>query len=470
MRKYSILRRAFATACGFIMFTFCALPVAARAGSSADTAPNAFGTPLTILEANGFDYIADSTTGLTDKAYSDDALQRLVDEYGRLIWKGMPYDEYKAAMNIAWTDRTVYESNPKTVKVDITKSYKFDDIVKIMEELSKYEGVYLYDIGDSLEGRDIYLLEVNVASDRPKETVMLTGTVHAREQAGTEYILKEIADLLSSGTKEAREVLATTRFLTVPCVNPDGREGVAFDTAHFRYSNGLLWKAAANGTDLNKNFPGVSCGEILKKNKVSKYLSTSDKSIYYPGEYAGCNPETCALMKFVYYGVAVAKAKILVDYHQQGRISYAGKPWQTKAQEQRCIDLSKTIMKKLSVGNSHNYLYWPEDDGYGLNGGGSTLTDFACSVATGAKYSPGYGFYVYTDGKKEYPLIMFEDLDKARFNVKEVNSEFATMTFEIGWGSETLGYSSNARKLLDKEYTKYHFDRVLYMLSEYAHQ
>ena len=87
-----------------------------------------------------------------------------------------------------------------------------------MKDLSCYEGVSLYDIGVSAEGRAIYALEVDVPSSKKKSTVVLTGSIHSRETAGTVFLLKELAELLSAGTRESKEVLATTRFRIVEAV------------------------------------------------------------------------------------------------------------------------------------------------------------------------------------------------------------------------------------------------------------
>lgn len=424
--------------------------------------------PATLEEVNSFDFLTDSCTGLSTRELSTAEITKKLASYGTFTGGGMPYSEYSEAMEQEWTDCTVYGKTPSAVKVDINTAYKYSDLVNIMESLSQYEGVYLYDIGDTYEGRDMYALEVDIPSDCSKNTIVLTGSIHAREIAGSVYILKEIADLLSADTKEAKAVLEQTRFLICACCNPDGREGVAFNTSKYTYNDGQLWKAAANGTDLNRNFPGVSCGQILKGNRKSSYISSSSAKIYYPGDYLGCNPETKALMKFIYYGVAVEQASLLIDYHQQGRISYAGKPWQTTAQELRCKTLAKDVFTVINQGNKSTYTYVPEESSYGLDGVGSTLTDYACSIATGAKYSPAYGFCVYTNGSAEYPLIMLKDLDSTKINIEEVNPSFATMTFEIGSGRSYLGYSADTRKKLAEEYEKYNFDKVLYKLAELA--
>ncbi len=425
-------------------------------------------TPATLAKMATIDYYADSVSELSDTQLSVNEIKKLISKYGKFDGNpGMPVEEYRAAMEYHWIDYTVYNKEPSAVSIDIAAAHTYDDYVKIMRQLSRYEGVYLYEIGFTYEGRRMYALEVDVPSDREKNTVLLTGLVHSRETAGTAYILKEIADLLSAGTEEAAEVLASTRFACVPCVNPDGFEAIAFNPSKYTYSNGVLWKAATNGTDLNRNFPGLAWGQILNGNKKSKYISTSSNKQFYPGEYAGCNPETKALIKFLYHYIVIEQAHILIDYHQQGAITYAGKPWSTSASQKACKELSDVVLKPMNK-KGRNYIWFKENEDYDLNGTGSTLTDYAVSIALGAKFSPAYGFCVYTDGKKEYPLAAIPKADKAPFKLEQTNPSFRTMTFEIGYGQQYLGYSESTRQLIAKEYETKNFGSVLYTLSDYA--
>ena len=453
----------------FLMVFICSNNGVSASAKKASSKPK---VSPTVVKANEFDYVSDSVTGLTTEAYSREEIEKLMKDYGKFLGPmGMPYDEYVEAMSAEWVDCTKYKKwgkVPKTVSIDISKSYTYDDLVKFMNNLSSREGVYLYDIGSTTSGKRMYALEIDIPSDKKKDVVILTGNIHARETAGSVYIIKEIADLLQSESEEAKKLLETTRFAIVACVNPDGRDGVAFDTKNYKYSSGKLWKATSNGTDLNRNFPGLVWSQIKKGNSRSDYISTSSKKMYYPGEYAGSCNETKVMMKFLYHFIVLEKAQVLIDYHQQGRIAYAGKPWQTNAQQKRCKTLANFLFKKMNVGNSKTYYWDSEENSYGLDGTGSTLTDYAVSLATGAKFSPGYGFMVYTDGSQEYPLIMIPRLEKTDFDVvNETNKKFATSTLEIGYKEEYLGYSENSRKLLKEEYYNYHFDRLLYYIREY---
>ncbi len=426
--------------------------------------------PETIRKVNTLDYYTISSTGLTEEAYSSSEITERVKGYAKFEGNpGMPAEEYRAAMSAEWEDCTAYGGALEELTLDISESYTYEDLVEIMTRLSACEGVYLYKIGKTTEGRDMYAIEVDMPSDIEKKTVVLTGTVHAREIAGSIFVLKELVDLIQDDSEEARQILSGIRFAAVACVNPDGRDGVAFDTKNYTYSDGQLWKATSNGTDLNRNFPGLSWGQIGNSYSKSPYNAKSADCIYYAGDYAGSCPETKALMKFLYHYVVVEKAAVLIDYHQQGRISYAGKPWDKKVHQDACRELSDTMFAMMNPGNSHKYSWVKEESSYGLCGQGSTLTDYACSIAYGAKYSAGYGFCVYTDGKEEYPLCMIPRMDKnAHELIAEPNPDFVTMTFEIGYGRAYLGYTEKTRGYLAKEYEDYRFGRVLYELADYV--
>lgn len=429
--------------------------------------------PETLKKVNSFDYYSDSISTITDKAYTQKEIRELISKYGTYLGNpGMSDELYKETMEAQWTDFTDYTHEYVPTELDLNKKYTYNELVNFMRNLSRLDGVYMYRIGETSSGRPMYALEVDIASKKNKDTVILTGTIHARETAGCEFILKQLSELLQDTSNKAQKVLKQTRFVTVPCVNPDGRDGVCFSTKKYTYKDDQLWKATSSGTDLNRNFPGLSWGQLLKGYEISDYISDSPKKLYYPGDYAGSAPETRAMMKFLYHYIVVEQAALLVDYHMQGRIMYAGKPWSSTEQSERCESLAKSISKTLNVGHvNEKYVYWPEEEEYGLNGVGSTLTDYACAIAYGAKFSRGYGFCVYCTAKKEFPLISIPRRDKTKKNLlPEANPFFATFSFEIGWGSSSLGYDKTAREKMAKEYTSFHFDKVLYNLSTLVHQ
>lgn len=446
------------------------IQTAAKADTQADIKTVTAGDKRnnTLETVNSFDYFTDSITGISNTQYTVEELRTAIAERGATFGgtPGMPVEEYRAAMEYKWTDCTQYGIEPEKIDFSLTDKYRYKDLENILKILSGYEGVYLYDIGRTTEGRTMYALEIDVPSENEKTTVILTGTIHARETAGTTFLFKEIIDLLQNDTEENENILKNLKLAAVLCVNPDGREGVAFDTSNFTYPDGQLWKAASNGTDLNRNFPGLSFSQIGKGNKKTPNISSSPEKIFYPGDHGGCNSEIRAMIKFLYHYIVIDKAPVLIDYHQQGSIGYAGKPWDSIAHQKACQKLADQMFEMMNKGNRRRYIWIPEPDEYGLNGTGSTLTDYACSVAYGAKFSPAFGFCVYTDGIREYPLCEIPKMDDSPIEFNIPNNNFRTMTFEIGSGRSYLGYSDTTRKQLAKEYEDYHFDRVFYRIYE----
>jgi hypothetical protein len=191
-------------------------------------------------------------------------------------------------------------------------------------------------------------------------------------------------------------------------------------------------------------------------------VRTKPSADNYSGKYAGSNSETKALMKWLYHYIVVDKALCLLDMHQQGSKIYAGKEWTTHAQERNANTLRTKVFQILNKGNNGRTYKTIEDEPIdGFDGSGSSITDYAVSIASGAKFSPTMGFCVYTDGEEEYVMMQIDDLDNIQFDVRVANMNFSTLTIEIGLGSKYLGNSAATRRLLAKEFIEYHFDQLL---------
>lgn len=418
----------------------------------------------TLELMSSYDYVGKSVTGLTRKKVKVSTLKKQVASYGTLYGTGMPYNEYKEAMSYMWEDATEYNKKPVKITVDINKTMNYDTYVDILKKLSRYEGVYLYKIGKSTEGRDLYAIEIDIASKHDKNIFMLTGQVHAREFAGGTYIVKQFVDLVQKAQtdKKTMELLKKNKYVAVPIINVDGREAIITSASKWTTKAGELWKAYTDGTDGNRNFPGLQWGQVAKGNRLKKIIEKAPGYANYPGSYAGSNCETKAMMKWLYHYIVVEQADYYLDLHQQGSVIYAGKSWQTKAQEQRCKNLRTDVLSLINSGKTkRKYCRIYEESTYGLAGEGSSLTDYAVGLAIGAKFSPAYGFHVFTDGKEEYALLQVKDLDKKPLKVKEANKSFAAITIEIGYGKKYLGNSSSTRSLLASEYTNYNYHKLL---------
>lgn len=415
-----------------------------------------------------YDYVNSSITGISKKKASLKTLQNNVKSFGKLYGTGMPFKEYEQAMCYEWEDVTQYGKKPSKVTVDLTKTMDYAAYVKTLEIISRYDGVHFYKIGKTTKGRDLYAIEIDVESDKDKNVIMLTGQIHAREFAGGTYIVKQFADLIQKAQKDKKtmELLKNNKFVAVPIINLDGREALIKETSDW-IRNGELWKAYLNGTDGNRNFPGLQWGQVIKGNRLKWIIEHKPGYANYPGRYAGSNNETKAMMKWIYHYTVVEQASIYLDLHQQGSIAYAGKGWQTRQQEQKSFNLRTKVLALINKGSTwRKYCRLNEETTYGLQGEGTSLTDYAASLAVGAKFSPAYGFCVFTDGNKEYTLMEIVDLDKKKIKVKTVNNNFAAISIEIGYGRSYLGNSYKTRQSIAKEYKNYNFDKLLETLPQ----
>jgi len=418
----------------------------------------------TLQRMSAYDYVGMSVTGISNQKDTLSNLQKNVKTFGTLYGTGMPYEEYKSAMSYQWKDVTEYDKKPIKINADLKQTMNYSTYASILKKLSRYPGVYLYQIGTTTEGRAMYAVEVDVNSSYSKNVIMLTGQIHAREFGGGTILVKELVDLVQKAQtdKNTMELLKKNKFVAVPIVNIDGREALINAASKWTTQSGGLWKAYTNGTDGGRNFPGLQWGQVAKGAVYKSIIASKPGYGNYPGAYAGSNNETKAMMKWLYQYTVVEKAALYIDMHQQGSIIYAGKTWQTKADEQKSKDLRTDVMNLLNKGITvRKYTRVYDGSLYGLQGEGSSLTDYAVSLATGAKFSPAYGFSAFADGKKEYILMQVKDLDTSRIKVKEANQKLAAITVEIGYGDKYLGNSAYARRLLANEYNYYNYSKLL---------
>ncbi len=420
----------------------------------------------TLEKMSSYDYVGNSVTGISMKKLSLKTLQNRMESYGKLFGSGMPYKEYQEAMSFQWVDAKEYDKKPVKVTVDIKNTMDYNSYVSTLKKLSRYDGVNLFKIGTSTEGRDLYAIEIDVESSTPKKVFMLTGQVHAREFAGGTFIVKQFSDLIQKAQTDPKtmEFLKNNKFVAVPIINVDGREALIKDQKKWTTRGGSLWKAYTNGVEGNRNFPGLQWGQLAKGKSMRSGIASKPSYANYPGSYAGSNNETKALMKWFYQYIVVEQAHAYLDLHQQGSIVYAGKGWQTRRQEQLSKDFRTSLLALMNKDWPRRRYSKTGDSSIGLQGQGSSLTDYATTLAVGAKFSPAFGFSAFTDGKKEYMLLEIRDLDNNKVKVEEANKNFAALTVEIGYGESYLGNSSYTRSLLAKEYVNYNFDELLLKL------
>ncbi len=191
-----------------------------------------------------------------------------------------------------------------------------DEIVTKLEAMAadRPDLVKLEDIGDSIEGRDIWAIRITGPGE-DKPAVLLTGTQHAREWISP-MMNMYIADALVYGydaDPAIRSLVDRVEFLIIPIVNPDGYVYSWTDFRMWRKNRRDNPDTDCEGVDPNRNWgyawggPGSGpspCGET------------------YRGPEPFSEPETAAVRDFVIANDRIASH---IDYHSYTELILT--PW-----------------------------------------------------------------------------------------------------------------------------------------------
>jgi hypothetical protein len=128
-------------------------------------------------------------------------------------------------------------------KPDFGKYSTYTELVDTMKELHKEYPEYtkLYSIGKTLQGRDLWTIEVTNFSTGPGEEkpgIWFDGNTHSSEPTGTNVCLKTIWYLVTEYGKDdtVTEIMDNRVVYVLPRVNPDGAE--IFLTKPYHYTSG----------------------------------------------------------------------------------------------------------------------------------------------------------------------------------------------------------------------------------------
>ena len=195
----------------------------------------------------------------------------------------------------------------------------------------QYNGfVKLYDIGDTIQGRDIWAVRMTQgARGRPlgsRPAVLYQGTTHAREWISTEVTMRLLEWFLAerrANDKDVKRLLKDVELWFVPVVNPDGYE--------FTFTDERLWRknlhdndddgniTNADGVDLNRNYPE-------HWNYDQEGSSSVISSETYRGADAASEPESQANIDLV---EDMADFRFAISYHSFGQLLLYPQGWQT---------------------------------------------------------------------------------------------------------------------------------------------
>ena len=265
------------------------------------------------------------------------------------------------------------------MKLEIGSSYSSHDYSNIAKELAnRYpEIISYYTIGYSHDKKEIYSLVMTknasemVASADFNVSRMhyyIEAGIHGRETVNPAILIKQIEDYATDYYKDShipgfnlQEILSKSVLHFVPLVNPDGHDLSKFGlgsviTPSAREillgiddKNFSQWKANIAGVDLNKNFPDFHLDRQsgVFEDKWQKYpgsfFSNKPSREFFPGPYAGSEPETEAVMNYM----ASYDFRSYVSYHSRGDLVYYEYIWYPDSYRKNALELAQ-ITKNIT--------------------------------------------------------------------------------------------------------------------------
>lgn len=208
--------------------------------------------------------------------------------------------------------------------------YGYDEMEQDIRALvTRYPFIELFTIGQSVEGRNLYLLRIG----RGTKQVHYNAAFHANEWITTPVLMKFLEDYAEA--YDSKQLLNgydmeylynTTSLYVVPMVNPDGVQLVlhGIDQSNPRYSEVLRinngshdfngWKANIHGVDLNDQFPAYWQEEFDRRGV------TAPAPANYPGPAPLSEPESQAMANFT----RQHNFRMILAYHTQGEVIFWG--------------------------------------------------------------------------------------------------------------------------------------------------
>lgn len=327
----------------------------------------------------------------------------------------------------------------KQINYNFEKKLRYAEIENIFNDLNKSDIVKLENIRKSFDGRNIYIIEIGKGS----KVTMFEGNIHAAEIAPLLYLTKyavNLVNLYEKGNKDVMNLLENNKIVIVPTINPDGYDYTIGGKSTINNKNSYVYqndsdieqdyyKANINGIDLNRNFPSRNGGLYFKKYTPSTTLSTkksTERLAYFPGDELASEPETKALIYFMYK--YQKDAHIYAAVHSAGRVIYHGKPDLSSEYNRICSKVGG-IVSNITGYQSLGVDY--EDVGYGSDG---SATDMISEIKHGFKFSTKIGRLVpNTNNIKldgSFCAMTIETLDRYTTDLKTIKEEYENNNLE----------------------------------------
>lgn len=214
----------------------------------------------------------------------------------------------------AWNVLTPQSTRPPSKGIS-GAYHTYDEVEAILRAMEGSGVAKVYDIGDSVEGRDIWAVRISdnpaVDEDEDEASVLFVGCHHAREWISVEvslYLAEYLTDNYATDP-EIQSLVDNQQIWIVPVLNPDGYV--------YTHTTDRSWRKnrrGGYGVDLNRNY-----GYMWGYDNEGSSGSTGDSD--YRGASAFSEPETQALRDLC----LAHEFRSMITYHSYGgEVAY---PW-----------------------------------------------------------------------------------------------------------------------------------------------
>ncbi|XP_045539218.1 carboxypeptidase D [Papilio machaon] len=273
--------------------------------------------------------------------------------------------------------------NPRHIDGLSAVDFAHHDYIKMEAFLQKLHEGYpditrLTSIGQSVEGRELYVLEVTRDPGRHipgKPEFKYVANMHGNEVVGREMLLllaKYLCQQYTSGDERIQKMLNNTRIHLLPSMNPDG-----YERSRERDFGSIIGRANAHDVDLNRNFP-------------DQFGPTQDNSLP--------EVETAAVMKWSQSIPFVLSANL----HGGALVAnypYDGNPHMSSGKEFLTPDNAVFVHLAHVYSNAHHKMH------LGQPCKGSPNEKFPEGIVNGAKW------YVLSGGMQDWNYLHTNDME-----------------------------------------------------------
>lgn len=359
-------------------------------------------------------------------------LDFLMDWSERLYFVCNPTELYRLqAEGISYVIETpnFYPYNQGDILIQGRINGAFHSYLELEADLMALEAAYphlakVVDIGDSLEGRNIYALKIsdNVNLDENEAEVFFVGCHHAREWISVEvpYLLGKYLVENYESDPEIKSLVDSSEVWIVPLLNPDGLEYSIYFYRYWR-KNRRNNGDGSYGVDLNRNY-GYNWGY---DNEGSSPIPSSQT---YRGQSAFSEPEAQVIRAFFQQ----KNFQALITYHNYSQVILY--PWgytnMPSAKDELLEEIAAEMSEQMEAVNGNLY-------GYGQAGNTLYLTNGDMTDWSFATYGiPSYtielppadvlhgGFF---NAEREISSIFEENLPAALYLI-----EWSILNFGVG--------------------------------------